>query len=259
MIRRPPRSTLFPYTTLFRSWIGFAQSTSCCTSRFLASSFSFSTTVQWPTSPASAMVRNSKPSSASGSSSRYVSIISDAFSFVSRAFFWIADFFPSKRPATSVPRFAVSAASWAILSSVSTRSFCFSLRASVLTFFVAAWPACARPMTSPSFASRFVSSTNLHPFRSLTHGEPRCERLGQPRLSQLVLRFHDWICDAAKRGKPRLEVEQEPGRVRVAVPRLAHRAGVEEPPALELLGRPSGSEPALDEPVAEGHGERDVA
>src|SRR2546430_8385573 len=26
MIRRPPRSTLFPYTTLFRSW------TACCTS-----------------------------------------------------------------------------------------------------------------------------------------------------------------------------------------------------------------------------------
>src|SRR2546430_10304482 len=24
MIRRPPRSTLFPYTTLFRSWKGFA-------------------------------------------------------------------------------------------------------------------------------------------------------------------------------------------------------------------------------------------
>src|SRR2546427_9468184 len=26
MIRRPPRSTLFPYTTLFRSWIGFGHS-----------------------------------------------------------------------------------------------------------------------------------------------------------------------------------------------------------------------------------------
>src|SRR3712207_7747876 len=25
MIRRPPRSTLFPYTTLFRSWIRFKQ------------------------------------------------------------------------------------------------------------------------------------------------------------------------------------------------------------------------------------------
>jgi len=24
MIRRPPRSTLFPYTTLFRSWLGEA-------------------------------------------------------------------------------------------------------------------------------------------------------------------------------------------------------------------------------------------
>src|SRR3712207_9054044 len=25
MIRRPPRSTLFPYTTLFRSWLGLAE------------------------------------------------------------------------------------------------------------------------------------------------------------------------------------------------------------------------------------------
>src|SRR3989454_7538487 len=25
MIRRPPRSTLFPYTTLFRSWIGITE------------------------------------------------------------------------------------------------------------------------------------------------------------------------------------------------------------------------------------------
>src|ERR1022692_5156565 len=30
MIRRPPRSTLFPYTTLFRSNIAFNRSKSCC-------------------------------------------------------------------------------------------------------------------------------------------------------------------------------------------------------------------------------------
>src|SRR2546430_8586892 len=47
MIRRPPRSTLFPYTTLFRSWILFdlnlhphvANSSGCsepaCSSRFV--------------------------------------------------------------------------------------------------------------------------------------------------------------------------------------------------------------------------------
>src|SRR5436190_17103595 len=29
MIRRPPRSTLFPYTTLFRSWPGFSARRSC--------------------------------------------------------------------------------------------------------------------------------------------------------------------------------------------------------------------------------------
>src|SRR5687768_18340391 len=30
MIRRPPRSTLFPYTTLFRSWAASAESFSAC-------------------------------------------------------------------------------------------------------------------------------------------------------------------------------------------------------------------------------------
>src|SRR5258708_26788370 len=34
MIRRPPRSTLFPYTTLFRSWRPRRASASSCTSRF---------------------------------------------------------------------------------------------------------------------------------------------------------------------------------------------------------------------------------
>src|SRR5256885_5642618 len=29
MIRRPPRSTLFPYTTLFRSWLSSRQNHSC--------------------------------------------------------------------------------------------------------------------------------------------------------------------------------------------------------------------------------------
>src|SRR5258708_26860250 len=29
MIRRPPRSTLFPYTTLFRSWFGLSGSNLC--------------------------------------------------------------------------------------------------------------------------------------------------------------------------------------------------------------------------------------
>src|SRR3712207_8796371 len=33
MIRRPPRSTLFPYTTLFRSVIGIAEAVSYCGQR----------------------------------------------------------------------------------------------------------------------------------------------------------------------------------------------------------------------------------
>src|SRR3989442_5679370 len=32
MIRRPPRSTLFPYTTLFRSWRRFGTLRPCCRS-----------------------------------------------------------------------------------------------------------------------------------------------------------------------------------------------------------------------------------
>src|SRR2546422_5533405 len=37
MIRRPPRSTLFPYTTLFRSWSS-ASSSSCSSSVLVAAS-----------------------------------------------------------------------------------------------------------------------------------------------------------------------------------------------------------------------------
>src|SRR2546430_7394542 len=40
MIRRPPRSTLFPYTTLFRSWLG----TSACIERTTQSSSALSAT-----------------------------------------------------------------------------------------------------------------------------------------------------------------------------------------------------------------------
>src|SRR5258708_25840495 len=36
MIRRPPRSTLFPYTTLFRSWIFYVGATSALIGNYLA-------------------------------------------------------------------------------------------------------------------------------------------------------------------------------------------------------------------------------
>src|SRR5438132_14348373 len=38
MIRRPPRSTLFPYTTLFRSWIAMQLAAPVAASLFLAES-----------------------------------------------------------------------------------------------------------------------------------------------------------------------------------------------------------------------------
>src|SRR4029077_18886475 len=40
MIRRPPRSTLFPYTTLFRSWMVGRSGAICCAPRCAASASS---------------------------------------------------------------------------------------------------------------------------------------------------------------------------------------------------------------------------
>src|SRR3712207_6893506 len=53
MIRRPPRSTLFPYTTLFRSWRGATGSPArwAWRSRTWASSSSPSTTCAYPRWP----------------------------------------------------------------------------------------------------------------------------------------------------------------------------------------------------------------
>src|SRR2546422_6669721 len=54
MIRRPPRSTLFPYTTLFRSWSGAP--TECRHGMKLPSSPSFSSTAL----PMRVMIRRSE-------------------------------------------------------------------------------------------------------------------------------------------------------------------------------------------------------
>src|ERR1700760_4537668 len=122
-----------------------------------ARSLSFLTIAQWPTSPASDIVRNSKPSSASSSPARYVSIISVASCFVSGAASAIAVFLPSKPPATSMQRSAVSAASSCIRSSLPARS-CSSSSIRPLTFSVAPFEASASPSTSASLLSKFVSS-----------------------------------------------------------------------------------------------------
>src|SRR4051812_38652928 len=139
------------------SWIGRAHAASSATPGSPARSLSFLTIAQCPTSPASAMVRNSKPSSASSSPSRYVVIISVASFLTSRALRRIAVFLPSVWPAISVQRRSVSRASSRILSSVPASSR--SLRASMrLTFVAAPCDAIARPRTSPSLLSSFVSS-----------------------------------------------------------------------------------------------------
>ena len=83
--------------------------------------------------------------------------------------------------------------------------------------------------------------------------------IGQPPLAQLVLSLLDWVFDATKNGKPLLEIEQQPCRPRIAVPRLTDRAGIEQPSPLELhlgLGR---CETACDLLAVERQRERDMA
>src|SRR2546422_2285739 len=57
MIRRPPRSTLFPYTTLFRSWFSSAPSID---SRPVASIGKSSASIAHSPSPAMTRKRNSR-------------------------------------------------------------------------------------------------------------------------------------------------------------------------------------------------------
>jgi hypothetical protein len=86
-----------------------------------------------------------------------VSIIAFASPRVSRAESRIAVFLPSKRPASSVQRSSVSAASSCMRSSVA-RSAPFSSPSIRVTWSVASFAAIARPRTSASLLSRLVSS-----------------------------------------------------------------------------------------------------
>src|ERR1043166_6724685 len=72
------------------------------------------------------------------------------------------------------------------------------------------------------------------------------QRIRQPPFANLLLGALERVGNAVKRGPRTAVVEQEPGRARIAVPRLADRARVEYEPRVraQLRLRPLGSEPA---------------
>src|SRR6476620_11462083 len=84
--------------------------------------------------------------------------------------------------------------------------------------------------------------------------------IGQPPLADLVLRAGDVILDPAERRRAGSEVEQQPGRARIAVAGLADRAGVEQPPAgPERRLRPARSEAAVQDILLQRDRQRHVA
>src|SRR4029079_381634 len=84
--------------------------------------------------------------------------------------------------------------------------------------------------------------------------------IGQPPLANLFLGAGDVVLDPAERCSAGLTVEQQPGRARVTVGRLADRAGVEQPPPgpERRLGAGRG-ETAVQDVVLERDRERHVA
>src|SRR5687767_15711801 len=68
MIRRPPRSTLFPYTTLFRSWSARRLARDCSPRRCVHASASCigstsTTSIHWPSSSAAPRTRSEEHTS----------------------------------------------------------------------------------------------------------------------------------------------------------------------------------------------------
>src|SRR5262249_9229622 len=83
------------------------------------------------------------------------------------------------------------------------------------------------------------------------------QRPRQPGLADLRLCAADLVLDAAEARRARLEVEEEPRGLRVAVARLADRPGGQEPAApVHVPLAASRREPAAALLL---HGERDVA
>src|SRR5262249_21151058 len=76
----------------------------------------------------------------------------------------------------------------------------------------------------------------------------------------LRLGLLDWVRASLERCPPHLFVNQQPGRTRVAAPRLAHGAGIEEPARLGQVDLGSlRRDPAAERLVAPRERERDMA
>src|SRR4051794_15467527 len=67
---------------------------------------------------------------------------------------------------------------------------------------------------------------------SLAIGEPRGERLRQALLADLRLRLLDRVREPSEARRARVAVEEQVRGPRVAVARLPHRAGIEQPAPL---------------------------
>src|SRR5215217_9194433 len=94
---------------------------------------------------------------------------------------------------------------------------------------------------------------------SFASREPGGQHPRQPSLTHLVLRLFDRICDPLESSKHSVEIEQQPRGLRIAVTRLAHGTGIEDPAAVELDLGSAGGEATGDGAVSVRDGERYVA
>src|SRR5205823_5188099 len=91
-------------------------------------------------------------------------------------------------------------------------------------------------------------------------GQTSRERIGKAFFPNLRLCLLDRVFLATERRLPGGKVEKKPGGTRVAVARLADRAGIQEPARVaELPFRPEGRVISRELAVGERDRERDVA
>src|SRR5205085_343916 len=88
------------------------------------------------------------------------------------------------------------------------------------------------------------------PARLQAVSETISQRLGQATLADLLLRALDRVGDAAVERTPRVEVEHEVGRARVAVARLADGAGVEDEAAVREVDLRAARDDRAVDPAA---------
>jgi Zn-dependent protease with chaperone function len=91
--------------------------------------------------------------------------------------------------------------------------------------------------------------------------EPLRERLGEAAFPDLLLRPLDRVLDSSVARATRVQVEYEVRRAGVAVARLSHRAGVEDPAAVagDVQLGPSGGDGRLEPLLGQAERERHVA